>query len=320
MLGHESKLSWAAERQRKGSPLVHVQLLHNSSPALWGQSQGNTFSGLKTIQRIMNGILGLAEQKQGRKWKCHHIALQSMDCCVLNVSPSMKLEVEQRPGCKGDDQRESKYLHSMEWMNRVQLVPVEEGWLSRNVINTDTAVHKEGDSSSSSSCRTQRLQMKCGGSKQTEDDISSCERAVSCGNHHLWVGMRSWCRFGNLLAAFVEETDQGCWSVWLGRSLVTTCAGGWLFWVDLCTELVLIFLRPSVWAVGRDPARWTLTLWLGRCAALCFSGEKAERELEASSRSICALVLSLNHAAWKDRAALQGACGLGRQKLFTKLI
>lgn len=47
--------------------------------------------------------------------------------------------------------------------------------------------------------------MKCGGSKQAEEDISSCEQAASCGNHHLWVGVRSACGFGNLLEAFVEE-------------------------------------------------------------------------------------------------------------------
>lgn len=50
--------------------------------------------------------------------------------------------------------------------------------------------------------------MKCGGSKQAEEDISSCKQAASCGNHHLWVGVRNWCGFGNVLEAFVEETHM----------------------------------------------------------------------------------------------------------------
>lgn len=43
--------------------------------------------------------------------------------------------------------------------------------------------------------------MKCGGSKE---DISSCKQAASCGNHHLWVGVRNCCGFGNVL----EETQS----------------------------------------------------------------------------------------------------------------
>lgn len=48
--------------------------------------------------------------------------------------------------------------------------------------------------------------MKCGGAEHAEEDIFSCEQAASCGSRHLWVGVRSWCGFGNLLEARVEET------------------------------------------------------------------------------------------------------------------
>lgn len=100
--------------------------------------------------------------------------------------------------------------------------------------------------------------------------LGGCEKLM-------WV----WKSAGNICG---RNACRGCRRTRLRRSLVTTHAGGWLFWVDpLCTELVLVFFRPSEQDLAEHPLRWMLQL--GPCGAPCFSGEQAERCLEASEET-----------------------------------
>lgn len=159
--------------------------------------------------------------------------------------------------------------------------------------------------------------MKWGGSEQAKEDISSCEQAVSCGNHHCWVGVRSWCGFGNLLEAFVEETwieaaEERNWGDPESQLVQVAGYSGWtrcalsLFWFSLdlqnrtwqstqwggCSDCVHV---PShVWGTGREVPG---SIWQSRSEPLC------------SSRT----------TSCKGRTAFQKGRALRTRKLLRKL-